>query len=279
MTKKARPGFVIEGLVALAGFVLSLYLLYLALNWVVGVGVAYVPTELEEQLAASEVGRMEAKVLQAPALQGALDAMVAKLEKATPGGSPYRFRMRAVQDRTENAFALPGGEMFVTTGLLAASSSPDELAGIVGHEMQHVLGRHSLKAMGLKLGVQLSLMALIGDVGISSAVAQGSSHLLGLSFDRDQERESDRLGIGMAHRAGYDPTEVANFFERHREAGDTEVAEGARALFSDHPADGARIQAIRQLSDKLKPARPHPSPAQRAAWRGLVGALGGRTKP
>lgn len=264
---QARAGFIVESIVGFVGLVIGVWLLYVGLNWAVGALVEFVPPEAEGFLAAGSVAELEPKVVKDEQLQAALDDMVARLK---PKDSPYDFRMRAVQDESENAFALPGGEMFVTTGLIQAASSPDEVAGILGHEMQHVLGRHSLRSMGMKLGVQLALLYFLGDAGLSSTVAQGSTALVGLDFDRRQESESDRVGVRLAHAAGYDPTAMARFFERSSAEGGSEVAQRAMALLSDHPADAARIAEIRKLSAELQPQRPKPSQAAIAQWRALA---------
>lgn len=275
--RRARPGFILEGFVGLvlliATAVLTVWLLFAGMNWLVGLAVDFVPPEYEEILATGTLDELAPKVVRDPLVQAELDAMVLRLKRGVPKDSPYTFRMRAVEDATENAYALPGGEMFITTGLIRAASSPDEVAGILGHEMQHVMGRHSLKAMGQKMGVQLVLLYFFGDGGLSATVAQGSTALVGLDFDRRQESESDRVGVGLAHAAGYDPSAMANFFERNR-GGGSEVAERALALLSDHPADAARIANIRKLTQALSPRRQAPSRASVAQWRAMADRVG-----
>ena len=103
----------------------------------------------------------------------------------------------------------------VTTGLLAKASSADELAGVLGHEVQHVLRRHTTKRILQDVGLWVGLGVVFGDLGTLGGIAATyGKDLVGLAFGRDQELESDRLGMKLAHGAGFDPKGLAAFFRR-----------------------------------------------------------------
>ncbi len=152
-----------------------------------------------------------------------------------------------------NAFALPGGYIYLTRGILAYLANEAELAGVLGHEIAHVTARHSVQQITREELAQIGL----GVGGILSptfarfgGLAQDSLGLLFLRFSRDNEREADRLGVEYAARLGYDPREVSNFFEvlgRMSAAADRETIPG---WLSTHPDPPERVQATRTLGEE-----------------------------
>jgi predicted Zn-dependent protease len=157
--------------------------------------------------------------------------------------------------------------VLLTSALVAASNSPDEVAGVLGHELQHVLGRHSFRAMARKLGLSFVLGMALGDQGLSGMIAEGSNKLLGLSFDRSQEWQADQVGIKLAHDAGYQPSAMADFFKRQLKAHELDpTAAKALALLSDHPADADRLAQIYQLAGEMSPVK-RTSPEALARWQ------------
>lgn len=147
-----------------------------------------------------------------------------------------------------NAFAIPGGYIYFTRGILAHLNSEAELAGVMGHEIGHVTARHSVRQITrsqlaqLGLGAGQVLSPAFGQIG---ALAEQSVGLLFLRFSRDNERESDRLGVEYSARGAYDPREVSNFFEvlgRLASAGDRQTIPG---WLSTHPDPPDRVQATR----------------------------------
>ncbi len=167
--------------------------------------------------------------------------------------TPFVFRV--LDSPVVNAFALPGGYVYVTRGLLAHLNNEAQLAVVLGHEIGHVAARHaSQRAFELQLG-QVALLggAVLGQevlglpggdvLQLGGAVAQ----LLFLKYSRDDERESDRLGVEYAVRAGYDAAEAAAFFQSLKRLGEQSGA-SLPSFLSTHPDPGEREQSIRALT-------------------------------
>jgi Zn-dependent protease with chaperone function len=162
---------------------------------------------------------------------------------------PYYFKV--VQDDSINAFALPGGPMYIHTGLIKAAENEAQLAGVLAHELSHVVLRHgtrqATKAQFVTLGAILvsgaasrggSLTGILAQLGVGLGAG---SYLL--SFSRGMEGEADLLGAYTMAKAGYNPLELARFFEKLELQGGNQNSLVARFL-SDHPNPGNRIQAI-----------------------------------
>jgi predicted Zn-dependent protease len=163
------------------------------------------------------------------------------------------FTWRVLDTEMVNAFALPGGFVYVTRGLLAHTQNEAQLAVVLGHEVAHVAARHSsqdaLKAtIGLAGVLGLSLLAEeLGGVGDEvSAVGGVAASLLLFRYSRDQERESDRLGVEYAARAGYRAEEGAGFFQLLRRMDGNDG--WSPTFLSTHPDPGRREDAVRTLA-------------------------------
>jgi predicted Zn-dependent protease len=160
-----------------------------------------------------------------------------------------RFTFRVLDTEEVNAFALPGGYIYVTRGLLAHLDSEAQLAVVLGHEVAHVAGRHSSKD-ALRAGiVQLGIegVAELGGIGRGIAEVGGTGiQLLLLRHGRDDERESDRLGVEYATLAGYDAAEGAHFFAALRRMGSREG--WFPSFLSTHPDPGRREETVRRLA-------------------------------
>lgn len=163
--------------------------------------------------------------------------------------SPYYFQFHLLADsETVNAFALPGGQVFMTFGLLKLLDSEDEVAGVLGHEVGHVVGRHSNEQMAkaqLSQGlVNAVVMAGGSDYGMTAGqIAQFVSQLKNTAYGRDDELESDRLGVRFMKRAGYDPHALIRVMEVLKRAS------GGRAppeFLSTHPDPDNRVERIKE---------------------------------
>jgi Zn-dependent protease with chaperone function len=171
----------------------------------------------------------------------------AQLAAHAPGEKwPYSFHV--VNQKEINAFALPGGPVFVNLGTIQAADNEAELAGVMAHEISHVVQRHGTRAASKQMAAQLPLAILGGVLGGS---ALGQMARMGLSFgvgsyflknSRQAEREADLLGTDIMYDTGYDPHAMAQFFTKIQAQG------GARApeFFSDHPDPGNRVQYVSQ---------------------------------
>lgn len=140
------------------------------------------------------------------------------VEKTEARRSPYDFDCHVLADRqTVNAFALPGGQVFVTTGLIERAPSDGELAGVLGHEIAHVLGRHSTERISeARITPGLTGAAVLASYDPANpasrrnaAVATLIGRLIDLRFGPKEEAEADRLGARLASEAGYDPRGAA----------------------------------------------------------------------
>lgn len=162
--------------------------------------------------------------------------------------SGFQFQFTVLNDPQVNAFALPGGPMFIYTGLLKTVDNEGELAGVMAHEMSHVILRHSTHEATKQQFISLPA-ALAGGVagsrgGLLGQLAQlgiglGANSVL-LKFSRTAESEADALGTHLMAEAGHDPIEMAHLFQKLESGGGSRPPQ----LLSDHPNPGNRIQAI-----------------------------------
>lgn len=147
-----------------------------------------------------------------------------------------------------NAFAAPGGYIFVTKGILKAMSDESELAGVLGHEIGHVVGRHGMKALEKQYGYQALInIASIASGKDLSGLQQYSDYLAGAllaGYGRDNEFESDMLGTRYAMAAGYDPRGTADFFRKLEKMEGGKKASDLQKLFMSHPPTKERIKKV-----------------------------------
>ena len=215
-----------------------------------------------------EIGRQSAveaerqlPLLKDRSVDSYLNKIVGKLAARAPG-APYPYAIKAVNDSSINAFALPGGPMYVNRGLFEAARSEAELAGVLAHEMAHVALRHGthqaskayLSQAGL--GILGGLLGKNGDSAskIVSAIGGLGLNVAFLKFGRDAEYQADQLGAEIMAGAGYDPVAMADFFallrsEQGRDPGKLE------RFFSGHPPSADREARIRDQAGSLRRAR------------------------
>jgi predicted Zn-dependent protease len=167
------------------------------------------------------------------------------------------FTVKVIDAEEVNAFALPGGFMFVNTGLIRAAQCEAELAGVLAHEIAHVAARHGTKQATRGQIANIASIPLIflgGWAGYAIRQAAGLAVPMGfLQFSRGMERQADSLGLEYMHRAGYDPTAFLDFFERLETL--QKKKPGALAkVFSTHPLTEDRIKrAQKEIQKELKP--------------------------
>ena len=206
---------------------------------------------------AAQVER-EMRVLPDPVVQNYLNTIGKRLAAVAPGEKfPYQFKVVDVKEI--NAFALPGGFLYVHTGAIAAAKNESELVGVMAHEIAHSALRHGTHQMTQQmvaekgLGIATAILnggerGGLGDAVLGSA-ASGGLNLLFLKFSRTAEKQADITGAAMMASAGYDPRGLGSFFK-------TLLADGPRQpqIISDHPDPGNRIQYLNDLLPKLKMA-------------------------
>ncbi len=148
-----------------------------------------------------------------------------------------------------NAFAVPGGYVYLSRGILAALNSEAELAGVIGHEIGHIAARHSArqysKAQLAQLGFGVGSI-FTESIPILSSLAQLGVGMLFLKFSRDNEREADDLGVEYSTKAGYDATQMATFFEVLERMNPSSDRSGLPGWFSTHPSPEDRIKVVRR---------------------------------
>lgn len=174
-----------------------------------------------------------------------VDRVGHRLVAAGPAaGGPYAFEFHLLADAsTVNAFALPGGQVFITAALMDRLETEGQLAGVLGHEIGHVIERHGAE----RLAKDQLTQGLVGAVGVASdnpqqaaAVAAMVGNLLTMKYGRDDELESDRWGVRLTADAGYDPRGMIRVMEILAEAG----GGGTIEFFSTHPNPDNRIERI-----------------------------------
>jgi predicted Zn-dependent protease len=200
--------------------------------------------------AAAEV-REQLPLLHESATAALVERIGSRLVSQIPGEfrqPAFRYSFQVVNLREINAFALPGGPMFLNRGMIEAARSDAEVAGVMAHELSHVILRHGTlqasKGQKFQLGAIAGqvLGAIVGGTK-GQVIAQGSQIGLGtyfLKYGREYEREADLLGAQIMARAGYDPRQMANMFRTIQQQGGSRGPE----WLSSHPDPGNRYAAI-----------------------------------
>jgi predicted Zn-dependent protease len=186
-------------------------------------------------------------------IQTAIKQIGMKLVNASEAReSPYRFDFHVLADpNTINAFALPGGQIFITVGLLKRLSTEDEIAGVLGHEVGHVVNRHSAEHMakqGLLQGLANSVMMGSGDM-TAGQIAGYVANMVNLKYGREDELESDKYGIKYMVDAGYKPEALLKVMEILAEASG---GKGGSDFGSSHPSPENRMIKIKEEIARIR---------------------------
>ena len=164
----------------------------------------------------------------------------------------YSWEFNLVQDKSANAFCMPGGKIVVYEGLLPYTQNEASLAIVLGHEIAHAVAKHSAEQMSKQIknqyGTQI-LGSVLNAAGVSSSttqlaqiIAQKGLQFRSLKYSRDNETEADRMGLIFAAMAGSDPNVAVSFWQRMSQGNNSNQSD----MFSDHPSDAKRIAAIKQ---------------------------------
>ena len=217
--------------------------------------VAKVPmrTDIEIGKVMEDGLKMEGNLIGNIALRHDLETMLKPLlEKA--GLKDFTYRVHIIRDDSMNAFAAPGGLIVFHSGILLKAEHPDELIGVMAHELAHCNQRHGVHKLLKSVGSSLLVSAVFGNVeGLSAIAIGGSRQLWSLSNSRDMETEADTIGWDYLVDAGLNPQGMISFFDKleHSHGG-----EGPPELLSTHPDTGARIAVLKtkwqQTSGKEK---------------------------
>ena len=212
------------------------------------------------QEAAAEV-RKAYPIITNDAIDSFVDRIGERLVAAAPANlnNPvFQYEFTPVNVKEINAFALPGGPMFINRGMIESAHTEGEVAGVMAHELAHVLLRHgtanATKAQKFQIGALAGAIAgaIVGG-GLGQVISQGSQFGLGtwmLKYSREYEQQADILGVQMMARAGYDPRDLARVFETIEKQGGS----GAPQWMSDHPNPGNRSAYIAQEARMVRVA-------------------------
>ena len=179
---------------------------------------------------------------------------------APNNNSAYVYQFKIVNDTAINAFALPGGFLYVNRGAITAADNEAQIAGVIAHEIGHVVMRHGTHQASRAYLAQAPLAVLGGVVGgnaigsVMGAVGGLGMNLLFLRYSRDMETQADLIGTQILHDAGYEPKAMVEFFEKIQ----AESKGRASQFVSDHPNPENRISNVQHEIEKLNGALPDP---------------------
>ena len=227
---------------------------FVAAAAVLAAGCGTISPSREHELGRGEAEEVERAIglLQEPRMLDYVRQVGGRLAEAAQR-SDLSWQFNVADDAAANAFALPGGWVYVTRGLLVLLNTEDELAGVLGHEMAHVLERHAVRRVeaatpfavlfGVPAAILGTVSPTVGDV--VSGTGRLASGVVLASYTRDQEREADDRGIALAARAGWDPRALASALhtlERDDALGRKEASR--RGFFASHPSAPERVARI-----------------------------------
>lgn len=184
------------------------------------------------------------------ALQNFINAK-GKQMAAVSHRSNLNYEFRVLDTDVLNAFAIPGGYVYFTRGIMAHFNNEAEFAGVLGHEIGHITARHSVSQQSNALLGQIGLIAtmvLKPELGQYAQQASEGLGLLFLKFGRDDERQSDQLGVEYSSKIGYDAHEMADFFNTLQRKSEVSGAEELPGFLSTHPNPGERLETVHNLA-------------------------------
>jgi predicted Zn-dependent protease len=180
---------------------------------------------------------------QDPRLQEYVNRVGQKLAAASERPNlPWTFRV--IDDPVVNAFAIPGGHVYVTRGLMTYLTSEAQLASVVGHEIGHVTARHSVEQISKERIARIGLLAGALLSPALAGYAQQGVEALFLKYSRDDERQADGLGLRYMYQQGYDPREMPRVFETLRRVSQAQGGGRIPGWLSTHPTEDERIRTI-----------------------------------
>ena len=216
-----------------------------------------------------------------PRIIGYIEAIGRRLAQAT-GRTDITWQWSVADEAGANAFALPGGWVYVTRGLLALTNREDEVAGVLAHEMAHVIERHAARRvaaatpLAVLFGVPSGILGTISPTlgGVVGGAGRVVSGLTLAPYSREQELEADRGGVALVARAGWDPRALAEFLGTLDRAETVAGAASRRSsFFATHPSGPDRMANIEATAGSLPRATAAPIAGNRAALLGRLEGL------
>jgi Zn-dependent protease with chaperone function len=234
----------------LAGVLLLVAVYRIVFPLVVRTAAGSVPNAALEAIGGQVLASLDESLLQPTTLpageQQAIHAAFGRLALPPDLAGRVRLEFRKSGELGANALALPSGTMIVTDDLVGLATDADDVVAVLAHEVGHLEGRHSVRAIVQDALVSTLIMLVIGDVSALAAAAPAA--LLEARYSRDLEREADAYAVGSLRRLGIAPTRLADMLERmeaaHAKAGH-QSSGGALAYLSTHPTTEERLQTLR----------------------------------
>ncbi len=205
-----------------------------------------IPRSVELQLA----GPMLSSFLAGEKIDSAKTVLVNRFYKQHQLQVDIPVNITVVQSDVVNAFAIPGGELVVYTGLLNKLTHPGQLAALLGHEAGHVQYRHSLISLVRNLSGHLVLLILLQDAGIVGILAERAEWLQQLAYSRELELEADRFGLEVLLQNGYQPEQITALMQVLKDAN---PAHGMPDFLSTHPGADERILQVQETAKMHAP--------------------------
>jgi beta-barrel assembly-enhancing protease len=208
-----------------------------AITWVAG----RVPLATEQKIGESVLTSLKSQTELVD--KGVAVAAVKKIGDRLTKDSPYQYQWHISNDPAINAFALPGGIVVVNKGLLEKADSPNEVAGVLAHEIQHVEQRHALKNMIASSGLAAAVLLVLGDANMMVMII--AHQVSEQYFSRQIESDADMKGVSLLHKRNIDPQGMVTFFKKMQVA--YKDKEGPSWL-SSHPDTNSRVLAIEKYN-------------------------------
>ena len=243
----------------LASVVLGIWGLF----WLASDGVDYavqqMPTSVDRTLGDSAKDSMSdfGEPVKDEEVRALCMAIFDALKVHAPQDQGFEYRLEVLENEMPNAFAMPGGQMVILTGLLEILDTPEEVAGVLAHELAHVYRRHSLKRLLQATGLITLGQIAMGDVAGAAGMLAGAAGMAALQhYSREAEEDADRQGTELMHRAGIDPENLAEAFRKLQAHQNAMLAKSAA---KDETSDEE------QVADPLQEeAEPEPAPTDEA---------------
>ena len=211
------------------------------------------------------------RVVADPELQGYADRLGRRLLTGARAVE-FAYTFKVVKDDSVNAFAIPGGHVYINTGLIKAAQSETELAGVMAHEINHAVARHGTRQLTQQYGYGLIVQLVLGQD--QNQLAQLAASLFGkagfMAYSRGMESQADYLGVETMYKAGYNPQGMIAFFEKLEAMHQRSPSQLAQ-FFSSHPLTSERIMRVREAIGNL-PQKSWP-PEEAAEFRRIKAKL------
>lgn len=218
-----------------------------------------IPASWERNIGEAMVGDFGGRICHTPEGDAALAKLLAKVDPAEE-----KVRAGIANMGMVNAVALPGGQVLLFDGLIQQAESPEELAGVLAHEVGHVRERHVMTALLRQFGLSILL------AGADSSVTNGVFGLASMGYSRDAEREADDYARARMAESSISPLGAAGFFERmSEEYGDSADAPALAGWLASHPSSGERAEAYRDAADGDARYTPVLAPEEFAALKSM----------